>query len=82
MDLVGQYWQQFGIYWQYWHTGMPITTDIGPVLANPYVRNGGVPIIYNIGPVLAKQLVATMVTFMSGNILAPIGRAVPHLCIQ
>ena len=38
-----------------WHilailaTGMPITTDIGPFLANPYVRNGGVPIIYNIG---------------------------------
>ena len=44
---------------------MPITTDIGPVLANPYVRNGRVPIIYNIGPVLAKQLVATMVACMS-----------------
>ena len=81
MDLVGQYWQQFGIYWQYWHTGLSIITDIGPVLVNPYMRSGRVPIIYNIGPVLAKQLVTTMVTCMSGNILAPIGKTV-HLCIQ
>ena len=48
-------------------------TDIGPVLANPQVRNGVVPIIYNIGPILAKQLIATMVNFISGNILACIG---------
>ena len=37
------------------------------------MRNGVVPIIYNIGPILAKQLIASMITCISGNILASIG---------